>query len=137
MDNAPYHSKMINRIPTTSTRKADIVNWLELNNILYDNLVTKIKLLLLCRQNKNKQRYETDDAAACHGYKSAATSPYHCMFNPIELIYAQIKGEVKIINSNSDQSIKRVEEITLEAINHKFSASHYYNVSGISGKIHS
>lgn len=95
MDNASYHSKIVNKAPTTSTKKADIINWLEANNILYDHLATKMKLLVLCKKNKDKQEYEIDNIAACHGHKVLRLPPYHCMFNPIELIWAQIKSEVK------------------------------------------
>ena len=46
------------------------------------------------------------------------TTPYHCMFNPIELIWAQIKSDIKRLNSNADQGMKKVEQITLDAISH-------------------
>ena len=43
--------------------------------------------------------------------------PYHCEFNPIELIWAKIKNEVKKKNSNDKQTLKNVEEKTKCAIN--------------------
>ena len=35
MDNASYHSRVINKPPSRNTRKADIQKWLQQNNIKY------------------------------------------------------------------------------------------------------
>ena len=40
------------------------------------------------------------------------------MFNPIELIWAQVKSDIKRLNSNEDQRMKKVEQITLDAFSH-------------------
>ena len=118
IDNAPYHSKIINKVPTSSNRKAQIIDWLVLNNIDHDPSVTKLKLLQLCQRHKEIQKYEIDEIAAHYGHKVLRLPPYHCIFNPIELIWAQVKTEIKKRNSNSDQSLKIVEKITKEAVDH-------------------
>lgn len=38
------------------------------------------------------------------------------MLNPIELIWVQVKSEVKEKNSNANKNMKRIEVISLEAM---------------------
>lgn len=40
----------------------------------------------------------------------------YCLFNPVELIWAQIKRETKKKNSNNKRFMKKVGELTLKAI---------------------
>lgn len=47
MDNAPYNSMMIERIPNSAWRKADIVAWLQTKNIGFDGSSVKVELLHL------------------------------------------------------------------------------------------
>lgn len=41
MDNAPYHSKDSNKVPTTAARKEDIQKWLAENKIPFQEKMTK------------------------------------------------------------------------------------------------
>ena len=44
---------------------------------------------------KNQQKqYELDRIANEMGHGGIRLSPYHCQYNPIELIWAKVKGEV-------------------------------------------
>lgn len=61
--------------------------------------------------------YVIDELARNAGHEVLRLPPYHCQFNPIELIWAQVKGDVKRNNSNNNQTVKRVEDITRKAIN--------------------
>lgn len=117
MDNASYHSKTVIKMPTTSSKKGDMIEWLSSANVAFDPSQTKKELYFICKQHKGKQEYEIDQLAMEKGHTILRLPPYHCMFNPIELIWAQLKSEVKKRNSNGDQSLKRVEEITHEAMN--------------------
>lgn len=95
LDNASYHSKIENKIPTTSTRKSDVIEWLLYNNITHDPTVTKTELLQLAKQHKEKEIYVIDEIARAHGHEILRLPPYYCQLNPIELIWAQIKTEVR------------------------------------------
>lgn len=117
MDNASYHSKVLNKAPTKNTRKAEILSWLSENNIPHDASHNKLELMQLVDKNKGEKRYEIDEVARTHGHEILRLPPYHCTFNPIELIWAQVKHQIRQNNSNSNQTILRVEEITKEAIN--------------------
>lgn len=52
MDNAPYHSVKEEKIPVTSWKKADIMDWLKQKNIPVDNSYVKAELLGLNIKHK-------------------------------------------------------------------------------------
>lgn len=116
MDNAPYHSKINNKVPTTANRKCDIIGWLSYHNIAHDPSMTKPELLQIAKCHKDKQTYVIDELARAHGHDVLRLPPYYCQFNPIELIWAQIKNDVRKCNSNCDQSMKTVEKLARLAV---------------------
>lgn len=52
MDNAPYHSVKAEKIPNTSTRKTDIINWLEEKGEVIDRPMVITELLDMVNQIK-------------------------------------------------------------------------------------
>lgn len=53
----------------------------------------KPELVKLVKENKEaKIRYEIDELAQANGHQILRLPPYHCQYNAIELIWAQIKG---------------------------------------------
>lgn len=50
IDNAPYHSMILNKIPNTSWTKAAIQDWLTNNSIKYSNQMLKTELLRVVAQ---------------------------------------------------------------------------------------
>lgn len=50
------------------------------------------------------------------GHEGVRLPPYHCYLNPVELIWAKVDSEVKKNNSNNNQALKRVQEITKNSI---------------------
>jgi predicted O-methyltransferase YrrM len=46
MDNASYHSTIVDKVPNTESRKNYIEEWLRKNNIYYDSIETIPELLL-------------------------------------------------------------------------------------------
>lgn len=117
MDNAPYHSKMLNKAPTSSSKKCEIIQWLTENSINHDPSHNKHELLDIVKVNRSKQVYAIDEIAREAGHQILRLPPYHCHLNPIELIWAQIKTEVKKNNSHGNQTLKNVEEVARTAIN--------------------
>lgn len=95
MDNAPYHSRKKEKVPTTASRKADIQKWLKEKNIAYEEAELKAQLLIKVKYEKHKyQSYVVDELAKEYGVTVLRLPPYHCELNPIELIWAQVKGFV-------------------------------------------
>ncbi|XP_064111448.1 uncharacterized protein LOC135218937 [Macrobrachium nipponense] len=116
LDNASYYSKILTKAPVSRSKKSDIVSWLTNHNIAQDPSYTKTELLDVVKQHKYLQEYEIDKIARDAGHEVLRLPPYHCEFNPIELIWAQVKNEVKKCNSNPNQTLTNVERITKRAI---------------------
>lgn len=95
LDNASYHSKLVEKLPTTSWKKGDIKEWLQSKNISFDDTMLKTELLQIAKRHKLQyKRYVIDEMAKEKGITVLRLPPYHCQLNPIELIWAQVKGEV-------------------------------------------
>lgn len=93
MDNAKYHSRQLNKPPTSQNNKATLVEWLNNNNVGADTRMMKEKLLKLVKLHKPPMpTYYLDEMAKERGHCVLRLPPYHCQYNAIELIWAQIKG---------------------------------------------
>ena len=58
--------------------------------------------------------YEIDNIAEQHGHQVVRLPPYHYHYNPIELIWAQVKSYVA--DKNNTFKIADVERLTNEAV---------------------
>ena len=115
MDNASYHSVYAEKIPTTKTKKADIVSWLQNKQIPHNATQTRSELLNIVKEHKGKYKvYELDQIAGEMGHEVIRLPPYHCHYNPIELIWAQVKSE--IAHKNNTFKIKDVRKLLEEAL---------------------
>ena len=96
MDNASYHSRLKEPLPNTKWRKQELLDWLIMKEIVVQEKdLLKKELLQLCKQHSPKyKKYSVDEIATEHGVKVLRLPPYHCELNPIELIWAQMKGYV-------------------------------------------
>ncbi|KAL4126389.1 hypothetical protein QTP88_010611 [Uroleucon formosanum] len=115
MNNAPYHSMLVNNYPKCNARKAEVQEWLKNQNINFLPFETLAEL----RERVNLlkptfKKYELDEIASSMGHEVVRLPPYHCQYNPIELIWAQVKGEVA--KNNSTFKMVDVERLTHEAL---------------------
>lgn len=115
MDNAPYHSTLKETYPKSNWRKADVQQWLRDKNVEFHPLETlpelrqKVKYLM-----PREKKYELDEIALEKGHEVIRLPPYHCKYNPIELIWAQVKGEVA--KKNNTFKMVDIERLTHEAL---------------------
>ncbi|XP_046685195.1 uncharacterized protein LOC124370931 [Homalodisca vitripennis] len=116
MDNAKYHSKVVDKPPNSSSRKDEIIEWLNNYDIQYEKVMLKAELLELIQRNKPQTKYEVDEIAKKHGHRVLRLPPYHCHFNPIELIWAQVKEYVA--RSNRKFNITEILRLTKEELEH-------------------
>ncbi|XP_072397434.1 uncharacterized protein [Diabrotica undecimpunctata] len=115
MDNASYHSRKVEKIPTTSSIKKYMQEWLQIKNIPLDMEMVRSELLHLVRVNKDKYNiYVTDEMAKTNGQIVLRLPPYHCELNPIEKIWAQVKNEVAL--KNTTFKLKEVKKLLLQAL---------------------
>ena len=115
MDNASYHSRLSEKLPTNAWRKQNIIEWLTSKNITFPKDAIKIELMAVARENKRRyKRYVIDDMAANKGITVLRLPPYHCELNPIELVWAQVKGEVA--RQNTSFKLENVRKLLTDSL---------------------
>lgn len=91
MDNAPYHSVQMNKAPTASNRKCEIIAWLQVNGVQSADSMLKKELLGLVKIHKPRNpTYVLDEMPKEKGHTVIRLPPYHCQYNAID--WAQVKG---------------------------------------------
>ncbi|XP_077293797.1 uncharacterized protein LOC143916528 [Arctopsyche grandis] len=110
IDNASYHNVTSEPMPTSNSRKADMLAWLRKFNIPYPEKCTKPVLYEIIKNNKqNHQEFVLDKILEAHGHNVLRLPPYHPELNPIELLWGIIKG--KVASKNVMFDLKVVEEL--------------------------
>ena len=99
MDNASYHSviKEGTKAPTSATRKGDMQKWLKDKKIPFDGKMKKTELYEIIKLKKAEPVYKTDEFLHGKGHNVLCLPPpppYHCEFNPIEMVWRDVKGYV-------------------------------------------
>ena len=97
LDNAPYHTQLTeeSRCPTTATKKADLIRWLEHRNISIPPGATRPQLLLLCQQNRPEPQYEVASIIREWGHEVVWLPPGHPELNAIEQVWGCMKRHVR------------------------------------------
>ncbi|XP_050431110.1 uncharacterized protein LOC126839742 [Adelges cooleyi] len=115
MDNASYHSSLVENYPKSGSKKADVQQWLREKNIEFspietlDELRAKVKLTM-----PRGKKYKLDELTFQMGHEVVRLPPYHCQYNPIELIWAQVKG--RVAEKNCFFTIRDVEALVHKEI---------------------
>lgn len=113
MDNAPYHSVQENKVPTKSSTKSVMLEWLTKNNIEASLTMRKDQLFHLVQLHKPTEKsFKIDEFIRSQGHIVVRLPPYMCDLNPIELAWAKVKRIVRHHNVTSDFSLKRLKEVT-------------------------
>jgi hypothetical protein len=104
LDNASYHNvKTEDTVCSNfSQKKAVLQNYLAQHNIPFSATDTKKVLYEKIKQKKTPVDYKTDKIANLHGHEVLRIPVRHCELNPIELIWAQVKGFVAKNNTIFD-----------------------------------
>ncbi|KAK3895350.1 hypothetical protein Pcinc_000940 [Petrolisthes cinctipes] len=86
IDNALYHSQLTeeSRCPTTSTKKADLVKWLEHRKLPYPSHSTRSELLKICKKHQPEPKYAVDEVIRTWGHEVVRLPPAHPELNAIE-----------------------------------------------------
>jgi transposase len=50
----------------------------------------KAELLGIVKNNKQQKEYVIDSIVSQHGHKVLGLPPYHCQFNPIEMVWGYL-----------------------------------------------
>ncbi|CAH2099708.1 unnamed protein product [Euphydryas editha] len=118
MDNAPYHSRRLERIPSMIWLKSDIQKWLTEKGIPFQPSMLKRNLIDLVKPEKYKyMAYVIDTHAEKNNIEVLRLPPYHCELNPIEMIWGQVKGYVAGKNTTFKMAdLKKLLEEALQLI---------------------
>ncbi|KAE9522593.1 hypothetical protein AGLY_017015 [Aphis glycines] len=115
MDNASYHSTLIENHPKSNWKKSDVQIWMNEKNIEHHPLETlpelhqKVKTLI-----PRQKKYLLNQIALAKGHEVIHLPTYHCQYNAIELIWAQVKGQVA--RKNNTFKMADIERLTREAL---------------------
>ncbi|XP_054015963.1 uncharacterized protein LOC128896630 [Hylaeus anthracinus] len=99
MDNAPYHSRKIDKISTSKWKKADIQQWLRARGITFADDIIKIELLHIMKQQQVPDNYAVDEIVKRKNVTILRLLPYHCELNPIQMIWTQVTNYVATRNT--------------------------------------
>ncbi|XP_047115853.1 uncharacterized protein LOC124795815 [Schistocerca piceifrons] len=97
MDNTSHHSIQIEKLPGSNWLVADIiiiiiiVEWLKRKNVSFSVSETKAEFLSKEEIVGAKKIYELDQLATEMKPQVVWLPLYHCHYNPIELIWVQVK----------------------------------------------
>uniref|UniRef100_A0A8R1DH93 Tc1-like transposase DDE domain-containing protein n=1 Tax=Caenorhabditis japonica TaxID=281687 RepID=A0A8R1DH93_CAEJA len=110
IDNASYHNEVVERIPTKSSKKEELVEWMEKMGVSLDSkrlkeeLWEEVEIFISSRGGRRKlQRYKVDEFASTLGVRIIRLPPYHCCLNPIEFIWGQLKDYLRKHGKRSDK----------------------------------
>ena len=110
MDNASYHSRRIESVPTMSSRKAVMQDWLVAHGIVYPEKALTRELYQLIKLSNIDHKYTVDEMAKATGHEVVRLPPYHCKLNPIELAWSRVKRYIK--DNNKLFTLVHVKELT-------------------------
>jgi len=92
-------------------------DWLKKNNIPFPDFATKNQLYPISKAHKLfKIEYWIDQVTREYGHEILRLPPYHCIFNPIELIWANTKTYVGKHNLKQDAATD-VKQLFIDACN--------------------
>ena len=91
-----------------------MLDWLSERGIDHEPIKTQVELYEIVKRNKPPIVYMTDVIAGEHGHQVLRTPVRHCILNPIELIWAQVKGY--IAEHNTTFKLSDVKELVIQAL---------------------
>lgn len=101
IDNATWHNKLTEDSvpPERAWQKSELQLWLTNQGLSFDLACTKAELLLVAFQNLPPKKYLTNVAAAEFNVEIVRLPIKHCVLNPIELCWSQLKSYVRRNNT--------------------------------------
>ena len=122
MDSAKYHCRFIEKAPTLNMKKGEMIAVMSKYDIEIPNTIpTKSVLLekiLIILKNIEKQ-YVIDFMFEKAHYSVLRLPPYHCILNPIELAWNQLKyhvGHLNVYTSKPSNIVDLIQYICKENV---------------------
>ena len=112
MDNASYHSRLDDPVPTKSWTKKKMIEWLVQHNITFPTQALKSEIWSIIQKLNLCPQYVIAKMAQASGNEVVRLPVVHCTLNPIELAWAQVKDHIKA--NNTLFNLKEVERLAWE-----------------------
>lgn len=119
MDNASYHKTWPDFVPKLTANKADLQAYLTRSNVAFHPKDTKPILKELVRAQRAKEKTVCEELAEKEGHQVLYTPPHHSDFQPIELLWAKLKGNIgRKYDSTTTMAVlkQRLDEESLQAL---------------------
>ena len=116
MDDASYHSRHLQKIPTKSSTKQEMKDWLTRNGMQFLEKALKCEHYSLIVSSNPVTVYVIDEIAKAAGHEVVRLPPYHCELNPIEMAWAQVKGFIRVHNTKF--TLTHVKQLTFDGFAH-------------------
>ena len=130
MDNASYHKTYVDKYPTSKWRKADYIAFCTRKEIPIESTDTIPIMAGKIREYKSRQKMHCVLLAEEQGHKVVFTPPHHSDLQPIELLWAKLKGNIgRKYDSNTTMAVLK------ERLDEEFDLACTWNES-IEGFIH-
>ncbi|XP_062502992.1 uncharacterized protein LOC134179964 [Corticium candelabrum] len=114
LDNAKYHNGVVEKVPTKSSTKKDIMAYLDKHSITYHKQRLKSELFMLLKATNPQTKYLTDVLSNDAGHDVLRLPVGHCELNPLELVWAQVKGYAA--DHNKDFTMRAIEQLAREGV---------------------
>ena len=135
LDNAKYHCRLIEKTPSMNMRKNDMIDFMKKYVIRIPKpFPTKPVLLSLIKEANIQKQYIVDNIAKLAGHSVLRLPPYHCMLNPIEMVWSQLKQHCRRDNIHTNEPAK-VLELIRDVCNTKISLKNWENYVGHTIKV--
>ena len=113
LDNDPYHNVVTEKVPTKSSKKALMQEWLTRHSIEWDRRELKRELFEKIRKEAPQKKFVVDGMARENDFIVLRSPVAHCELNPIELVWSQVKGFLK--KNNKTFRLADLEKLVPEA----------------------
>ncbi|KAG6956734.1 hypothetical protein JG687_00010423 [Phytophthora cactorum] len=121
MDGASYHKNISNKNPTMNSNRAEMHRWLTERGASFSVKETKSDLMLWITLPKEKPKYKDQLIASLHGHFLLNMPPYHPELQPIELIWAMVKGRIaRDPPKNGNDAVEKVLDQLGEITRHNW-----------------
>lgn len=117
MDNASYNSVQLNKVPNAESNAKTIKEFLIKEDMYFEDSYTKKELLEVLGTKTFTKKYKIDTLASEYGHTILRLPPSHCIFNPFEIIWGQLKERIRCRNTARKFSDKMLVHIKQEVAN--------------------
>ncbi|XP_055951567.1 uncharacterized protein LOC129987633 [Argiope bruennichi] len=117
MDNASYHTKVLNPVPSKYSTKKKLSEWLEERLIPFDVNMRKPDLYDLVVSHAPPFKMScVDEILKANGHDVLRIPPYHCDLNAIEMAWSSTKRYVRDRNINGELNITTLRDLTINGL---------------------